>query len=147
MQEIQEALDERQNNIDSLAGYGRMNQLRAEPFAFESQVETESQPVDLSARSFDESFQLTNKLDNLSRNESFPVLATTEKRRQLQQSENSDNHSNDRTRNESIIVKKEAITPVRCRTLEFDFDFYCRLNLFRILVENKDTQVKNFHRY
>ena len=59
-------MEERQNTIDSLL---EANQTVGEPFAFESQLETDTQPLDLSSKSVDES-------EGTMSNETLPVLTT-----------------------------------------------------------------------
>lgn len=78
-------MEERQNDLDSLLPADRTT---GEPFAFESQLETETQPVDLSSKSIDESES------NVS-NETLPVLAAAV------------TNPLDKT----VCIKKELITP------------------------------------
>ena len=100
MQEIQEALDERQNNLDSLPTDNR-------PFAFESQIDTDTYPINLSLKSTDDSLQQGhNGLETNTSNETVPLLAAP------MEKNHSRNSSWTSTKNVSNI-KKEAITPVK----------------------------------
>jgi len=103
MQEIQEAFDERQNNIDSLLAH---NQVNNTPFAFESQIDTDTYPINLSLKSTDESFQTTtNQLETNQLNETIPLLAAPNEK------ENKEKSNWISTKNLTNI-KKEPITPV-----------------------------------
>ena len=74
MQEIQEALDERHNQLDSLLVQNQVDHSLAQPFAFESQIDPDLNPVDLSLKSSNESLQRSLELDRPSSKESVPLL-------------------------------------------------------------------------
>lgn len=114
MQEIQEALDERQNNLDSLLAHDHDDLPAAEPFAFESQIDTDTYPVDLSSRSIDESLQRAKELEANVSNETIPLLPVPNQR---QQSEAPPSHRRKTpswiSAKDSAQIKRELVTPVR----------------------------------
>jgi len=117
MQEIQEALDERQNNLDSLLAHNQVNIPLEQPFAFESQVDTDTHPINSSLKSTDGSFQPSIESGNNISNETVPLLAApNEKENKNKQSEIDDRNcqqkSNWTLAKDSINIKKEPITPV-----------------------------------
>ena len=100
MQEIQEALDERQNQFDSILVHNQANHLLEQPFAFESQIDTDLNPVDLSLKS-------SNEADSHVSKETLPSLAAPDKTNSTPQ------RRAYRTSNkETPDVKMEAVTPV-----------------------------------
>jgi hypothetical protein len=126
MQEIQEALDERQNNLDSLLAHNQANI----PFAFESQTDTDINPLDLSAKSIDESLHLSDQAETNISNETVPLLAvpnekTPSKNHHGRQSKSSWTSTKDR-----MSIKKEPITPV-----------------ISISDKNKTTSIKKFNKF
>jgi hypothetical protein len=102
MQEIQEALDERQNNFDSLLA----NIPLAQPFAFESQIDTDINPINLSLKSTDELLQQSES--NIS-NETVPLLAAPNEKENQNQRWTSKKDLPD--------IKTEAVTPVRSNSV------------------------------
>jgi hypothetical protein len=140
IQEIQEALDEQQNNLDSLLAHNQVNIPLAQPFAFESQIDTDTYPVNLSLKS-------TNESENNISNETVPLLAAPNEK------ENEKNHSeidNNRRRKSNwtltkdlINIKKEPKTPVR----QISACFSCFLFIFFISAKNKTTSIKNFIKF
>ena len=110
MQEIQEVLDERQNNLDSLLAHNQVNTSLGEPFAFESEIDTNTYPVDLPPRSMDESSQPINEPDTNLSNEINCHAQTS---------------STWLSRKNPIKIKKELITPVK-NEVSFDsiFDIF-----------------------
>ncbi|CAF0937085.1 unnamed protein product [Adineta steineri] len=102
MQEIQEALDEQQNNIDSLLVHNQVNIPAEEPFAFESQIDTDTYPVDLSSRSTNESLlQIPNELENTISNVTTPSLTAPNQKEKSKKDLNN--------------IKKELRTPSKTK--------------------------------
>ena len=101
MQELQEALDERQNHFDSLLANNRTNT----PFAFESQVDQDINPMNLSLKSTDDLSQERQPPATNVSNETLPLLAAPHEK---------ENHHRGRksSRNDSTEIKTEAVTPV-----------------------------------
>lgn len=97
MQEIQEAIDERQNQFDSILAHNQANHLGAQPFAFESQIDTDLNPVDLSLKSSNESDSHISK-------ETVPLLAAPDSTPRRRAHRTSNKKTPD--------VKMEAVTPV-----------------------------------
>ncbi len=135
IQEIQEALDEQKNNLDSLLTHNQVNL----PFAFESQVDTNTQPMNLSLKSTDESLQLPIESENNISNETVPLLAVPNEKNQSEISHNHRRKSSWTSVKDSFNIKKEAITPVRqVSTSSSSF-----LNF--VLAKNKTTSIKTFN--
>ncbi|CAF0848261.1 unnamed protein product [Adineta steineri] len=100
--QIQEALDEQQNNIDSLLVHNQINIPAEEPFAFESQIDTDTYPVDLSSRSTNESLlQLPNELENTISNVTTPSLTAPNQKEKSKKDLNN--------------IKKELRTPPKTK--------------------------------
>ncbi|CAF1605314.1 unnamed protein product [Adineta ricciae] len=98
--QIQEVLDERQNNLDSLLAHNQVNTSLGEPFAFESEIDTNTYPVDLPPRSMDESSQPINEPDTNLSNEINSHTQT---------------NSSWLSRKNPIKIKKESITPPKAK--------------------------------
>jgi len=109
MQEIQEVRDEQQNNIDSLLAHNQVNVPLAEPFAFESLLNTDTYPVDLSSKSIDESLQPENNISN----ETVPLLTVPNEREQSEIHNCHRQQSNWISVKDPINIKQETITPVK----------------------------------
>jgi hypothetical protein len=103
-------LDERQNNFDSLLAQNQDNVRQTEPFAFESQVETDTHPLDLTSKSIDNSLQTQSESENDLSNETVPSLAIPNER---EQPEIRRRNSNWTSVQDQISIKKETVTPVR----------------------------------
>lgn len=125
VQEIQDALDEQQNNFDSLINcHQQKNKTLTEPFAFESQIDTDTYPVDLSLKSTDDSNEQTLNQTN----ESLPILgAPDEKERTWIVEKNMSN------------IKKEAVTPV----IFFFLFVIAKQVLVFLLVEIETTSIED----
>ncbi len=106
MQEIQEVRDEQQNNIDSLLAHNQVNAPLAEPFAFESLLNTDTYPVDLSSKSINES-------ENNISNETVPLLTVPSEREQSEIHNCHRQPSNWISVKDPISIKQETITPVK----------------------------------
>ena len=103
---MEDVLDERQNQIDSLLADRRDHRRSEEPFAFESQIDTDTYPIDLSSKSIDTSLQSVADAENTIGDEPPPILALTKTHVHRPQI-SSRSSTKDR-----IEVKKETITPV-----------------------------------
>ncbi len=112
MQEIQEALDERQNYIDSLLAHDQVPTPLVEPFAFESQLESDTHPMNLSFKSTDESLYPPNQSDTNKSNETVPLLAAPNDKDQSQSDPNRRQRPNWTSAEELMNIKREPITPV-----------------------------------
>ena len=130
MQEIQEALDERQNHFDSLLAHNQANVPLVEPFAFESQVDADTHPMNLSLKSTDELIQRPIEAGNSISNETVPLLpAPNEKEKERNQSKISGNRrrkSSWTLARDASNIKTEPVTPVRqSPTSSFALSFFC----------------------
>lgn len=129
-------MDERQNNIEPS---------KNEPFAFDTQLETDSQPVDLSVKSFDESFDDTSQVDNQFSNETFPVLPGAKKDNSTcpEFKHQPSNHLT-KIRNHDIALKREAITPVLLSKSKSFVNFlYIAYHLSYYLAKKQETHIEN----
>lgn len=116
IQEIQEALEERQNNLDNSSALTQTNTSSAEPFAFESQINTDTYPVDLPSKLTDNLLQSPNESNKVT-NETIPLLGVVnEKKKEDKQSEihlGGEQKFNWISTKDTINIKKEAVTPVK----------------------------------
>lgn len=139
IQEIQEALDEQQNTIDSLVSHNQINNPLAQPFAFESQIDSDTYPVNLSLKSTDELIHPTNESENNILNETIPILAAPNNKKQSETDHQSRQQKSSWTSTkDSFHIKKEPITPVmRVCFVLFEFSLYL------YLAKNKTTSIEN----
>ncbi len=114
IQEIQEALDERQNNLDSLLAHNhdQPNIPLAEPFAFESQIDADTYPVDLSSKSTDELLNPPNESENNISNETVPLLPVPNNKKQSENQHYHRQKSSWTSSKDPVTIKTEPITPV-----------------------------------
>ncbi|CAF0918379.1 unnamed protein product [Rotaria sp. Silwood1] len=110
-----EALDERQNNLDTFFVHNQTNTSLAEPFAFESQIDTDTYPIDLSARSTDEIFHPLIESDNNMSNETVPSLAVPNEKNQSEIHPCHQQQLNWTSVKDPINIKKEAVTPPKTK--------------------------------
>ncbi|CAF3458783.1 unnamed protein product [Rotaria socialis] len=119
VQEIQEALDEHQNNLDSSLGRTQTNASLVEPFAFESQIDTDTYTVDRSSKSTDEFLKPSIESDNISNETAVSSLAASnEQENEIKQSEMDLSHQQESSWTsvkDLIHVKREAITPPKTK--------------------------------
>ena len=101
MQEIQEALDERQNNLDSLLTHNQPHAPLEEPFAFESEIDTVN-------RSSHPPIQSETNVSN----ETVPLLAVPNEKKQSEKQHSHRPQSTWTSAKDPLNIKKEAITPV-----------------------------------
>lgn len=86
----------------------------AEPFAFESQIDTDTYPLDLSLKSTDDSNQETlNQSENNRSNESIPILGAPHERDRTENVNNQPRKTSWSSTRNIPNIKKEAITPVK----------------------------------
>ena len=103
---MEDVVDEHQNQLDSLHADRRDHRRSEEPFAFESQIDTDTYPIDLSSKSLDTSLASVVDPENPTGDELPAILAlpkTHIRRPQI--------FSRPSTK-DRIDVKKENITPV-----------------------------------
>ncbi|CAF3775481.1 unnamed protein product [Rotaria sordida] len=113
--QVQDALNERQNNVDSCLIHNQTNKSLVDPFAFESQIDTDTYPLDLSSKSTDELLRPSIESDNNMSNETIPSLAVPNERKQSDINPCHQRQSSWTSVKDSINIKKEAITPPKTK--------------------------------
>ncbi|CAF2428122.1 unnamed protein product [Rotaria sp. Silwood2] len=115
VQEIQEALDERQNNLDSFLVRTQSNTSLAEPFAFESQIDTDTYPINLSSKSTDELLLPSIESDNNISNETVPSLVVPNEKDQSEKHPCHQQQLSWTSVKDTFNIKKEIVTPPKTK--------------------------------